>query len=88
MTNDERNQSILKQLSTTFSQLSSGPYGIYTPLTVAGVAVLGSALYYYLNNANGSSNLLKNLIDYKKQTRELEVINSLFFSICILALCL
>ena len=73
MTNEERNQSILKQISTTFSQLGSGPYGMYAPLTVAGVAVLGSALYYYLNNAHGPSNLLKNLIDYKKQTRELKV---------------
>lgn len=76
MTNDERNQSILKQITTTMSQVGSGPYGMYAPLAAAGVAVLGGALYYYLSNSNSGSNLLKDLIDYKRQTRELQVISN------------
>lgn len=62
MNTEDRNENVLNQM--TGSSFSS-------TLAAAGAAVLGgSALYYYLNN-NGPKPF--NVIDYRMQTREVEV---------------
>jgi hypothetical protein len=62
MNTEDRNENVLNQMAgSSFS----------STLAAAGAAVLGgSALYYYLNN-NGPKPF--NVIDYKMQTREVEV---------------
>ena len=71
MNSEQRNENVLNQIKTTISNYNN--YSTYG-LAAAGAAVLGGALYYYLNNTSSSSvNLLKNIIDHKNQSRELEV---------------
>jgi hypothetical protein len=49
----------------------------YGAIAVAGAAVLGGALYYYMNNAgNGNKKKIQNqnsIIDFKNQSREVKV---------------
>ena len=70
MNSEQRNEKVLNQIKTTISNYNN--YSTYG-LAAAGAAVLGGALYYYLNNTSSSVNLLKNIIDHKNQSRELEV---------------
>ncbi len=70
MNSEQRNENVLNQIRTTISNYNN--YSTYG-LAAAGAAVLGGALYYYLNNTSSSVNLLRNIIDHKNQSRELEV---------------
>ena len=70
MNSEQRNENVLNQIKTTISNYNN--YSTYG-LAAAGAAVLGGALYYYLNNTSSSVNLLKNIIDHKNKSRELEV---------------
>lgn len=60
MSSEDRNENLLNQMTTSLS--------LNTGLAAAGAAVLGGALYYYLNSGT-EKNI--NLIDYKNQTREI-----------------
>lgn len=62
MSSEDRNENLLNQMTTSLS--------LNTGLAAAGAAVLGGALYYYLNSGTGKN---INLIDYKNQTREIAV---------------
>lgn len=61
MNSEDKNENILNQMTNSLSLNST--------LAAAGAAVLGGALYYYLNNSGPKP---YNVIDYKMQTRELE----------------
>ena len=45
----------------------------YGTLAVAGAAVLGGALYYYMNSGSSKKAQPSSIIDFKNQTREVKV---------------
>ena len=56
------------------SQLMSGARNSeLTGLAVAGTALLGGSLYYYLNNGLKRDNSIVGIIDHRDQTREVKV---------------
>ena len=63
MNTEERNENLINQLANGLS---------LTAMAAAGAAVLGGALYYYLNNPRSMKTC--SVIDYQNQTREVEVI--------------
>ena len=64
MSSEDRNENLVLNQMTAGLTLSTG-------LAAAGAAVLGGALYYYLNS--GSEKRGPAVIDYKNQTREVPV---------------
>lgn len=69
MSSDDKNQNLFNQLVTSFSG-SAGLYDYGRFATIAGAALAGGALYYYLNS-NKPQPL--RLIDYQNQTHEVAV---------------
>jgi hypothetical protein len=76
MSSEDRNGSMLNQFVNTLIGSDNGSGGHNTPpdmtrfCAFAGAAFLGGAAYYYLNNF---SNRAAKLIDFKNQSREIEV---------------
>ncbi len=64
MNSEDRNENLV------LNQMAGG-LSLNTGLVAAGAAVLGGALYYYLNSANEKKGPA--VIDYKNQTREVAV---------------
>lgn len=70
MSTENKDNTFLNQVASTF--LSSAPE-MSKYYAVAGAAIVGGALYYYLNTNTKSQR--NNIIDYDNQTREPEVIH-------------
>jgi hypothetical protein len=70
MSSDEKTNNYVNHVATGL--LGSNQYAT---LAVAGAALFGGALYYYLNNSSNtnSANTRDRLIDFKNQTREIQV---------------
>ena len=70
------------------SQLTAGLLGAnqFNTLAVAGAALLGSALYYYMNSgSNISHGFNTKLVDYKNQTRPVSAIITVDYLIAFLS---
>jgi hypothetical protein len=69
---ENQNQGFLNQVANTFLNAGANGTDLTRYATIAGAALVGGAFYYYMNSnrpkpADG--------IDYKNQTREVEVTN-------------
>ena len=72
--NSDKNNNLYNKVASTIMENNNDLSGYYTTLAVTGAAVAGGALYYYLNQLNMKQKLeCQNIIDFKKQTREVEV---------------
>lgn len=68
MSSDDKNNNILNQVTSSFLNSAPDMSKLYA---VAGAALVGGAVYYYMNNSVKPKRIAG--FDYNNQTREIEV---------------